>query len=305
MNRLATLAVGTPSGSVELDEIDELDELPALASPEGFSRDGRTVEGFRALIVDRDPDSRADHYQLCRALGLQPVGAADSGGAALQLAQRVNPDLLLVDIDLPDMSGLEVLQRLSEEAIAAVVLTARTDCALRAYEAGALDYVTKPVSGLRLLQALSRAKVWLAGTSRRSQSRRTRAPCVPPGAMTPASQSQLLVGERHHRLYVLDPAHIDYAEANGNYVVFHAATGDYVSRDTLKQLETTLEGAGFLRIEHSLLINVGAIDYAVPVGRGRYVFTLSCGTSLRSSRTYRARILQRLPLSRCRGRDIE
>lgn len=279
--------------------------MAAPPAAQDSRRDARAVEGFRALIVDRDPDSRADHYQLCCALGLQPVGAADSGGAALELAQRVNPDLLLVDIDLPDMSGFEVLQRLSEEAIAAVVLTARTDCALRAYEAGALDYVTKPVSSLRLLQALSRAKVWLAGASRQPPRSRTRPPCAAPGTTPPASQSQLLVGERHHRLYVLDPAHIDYAEANGNYVVFHAATGDYVSRDTLKQLETTLEVAGFLRIEHSLLLNVGAIDYAVPVGRGRYVFTLSCGTSLRSSRTYRSRILQRLPLSRCRGREAE
>ena len=110
-----------------------------------------------------------------------------------------------------------------------------------------------------------------------------------------------LIGERQHRLYVLDPARIDYVEAKGNYVVFHRAGREYLSRDTLKRLEMILEVHGFLRIENSLLLRLGAIDYAVPIGRGRYVFTLLSGMGLRSSLTYRARILERLPLARGGG----
>ncbi len=116
-------------------------------------------------------------------------------------------------------------------------------------------------------------------------------------------QSQLLVGERQHRLYVLDPARIDYVEARGNYVVFHRAAREYLSRDTLKRLEMMLEVYGFLRIENSLLLRLGAIDYVVPIGRGRYVFTLLSGMSLRSSLTHRARILERLPLVRGSGSE--
>jgi DNA-binding LytR/AlgR family response regulator len=111
-------------------------------------------------------------------------------------------------------------------------------------------------------------------------------------------QPQLLVGERQHRLYVLDPIRIEYVESKGNYVIFHRAGREYLTRDTLKRLETLLDPHGFLRIENSLLLRLGAIDYAVPIGRGRFVFTLHSGMSLRSSLTYRGRILERLPLAR-------
>jgi len=106
-----------------------------------------------------------------------------------------------------------------------------------------------------------------------------------------------LVGEHQHRLYVLDPTRIDYIEAEGNYVVFHDAAREYLSRDTLKRLESILLADGFVRIGNSILLNIGAIDYAVPTGRGRFVFTLRSGTSLRSSATFRSRILERLPLA--------
>ncbi len=106
-----------------------------------------------------------------------------------------------------------------------------------------------------------------------------------------------LVGEHQHRLYVLDPTRIDYIEAQGNYVVFHDAAREYLSRDTLKRLESILLADGFVRIGNSILLNIGAIDYAVPTGRGRFVFTLRSGTSLRSSATFRSRILERLPLA--------
>jgi DNA-binding LytR/AlgR family response regulator len=111
----------------------------------------------------------------------------------------------------------------------------------------------------------------------------------------------LLIGERQHRLYILDPVRLEYVEAEGNYVIFHGAPGgEYLSRDSLKRLEPILHGNGFLRIANSLLLNVGAIDYIVPVERGRFVFTLRSGATLRSSRTYRAGILERLPLVRGR-----
>ena len=106
-----------------------------------------------------------------------------------------------------------------------------------------------------------------------------------------------LVGEHQHRLYVLDPVRLDYIEAEGNYVIFHDASREYLSRDTLKRLESILVPHGFLRIGNSTLLNVGAIDYAVPTGRGRFVFTLRSGMSLRSSATFRSRILERLPLA--------
>jgi two-component system LytT family response regulator len=260
----------------------------------------RTERELRVLIVDRDPNARAGLHHLCRANGLQTLATADTGTVALQLARRLEPDLVFVDVDLADMTGLELLEELKEDAIGGVLVTACTESALRAYEAGVVDYVTKPVCARRFVQAISRARLWLAGSAaRRGEGDTDRYIRASDAALNSnGPQSQLLVGERHHRLYVLDPARIDYVEAKGNYVMFHGGSHEYLSRDTLKRLEGILQMYGFLRIENSLLLKLGAIDYAVPIGRGRFAFTLHSGMSLRSSLTYRARILERLPLVR-------
>jgi two-component system, LytTR family, response regulator len=260
----------------------EHETLPACASvcrrPKA-ARPPVPTGDLRVLIVDRDPDSRACLERLCRANDLQPLPAAESGARALRLARTLGPDLVLVEADLPDMAGLELLGELTSGPTVGVLVTARTDLALRAYEAGALDYLVKPVGSRRFAQAIARARVWC-------------------GRSGGGDRSPLLIGEREHRQYVLDPGRVEYVEAEGNYVIFHMASREYVSRDTLKRLELTLQACGFLRIENSLLLNVGAIEYAVPFGRGRFVFTLQSGTTLRSSLTYRAGILSRLPLAR-------
>jgi two-component system, LytTR family, response regulator len=237
------------------------------------------AEGLRVLIVDGHSDSRACLERLCRANNLQPLPPAESGARALRVARTLTPDLVLIEADLPDMAGLDLLEELTSGSTVGVLMTPRTDLALRAYEVGALDYLVKPFGSRRFAQAVARARVWLAGGGDR----------IP-----------LLIGERQHRQYLLDPARVEYVEAEGNYVIFHMASREYLSRDTLKRLELTLQAYGFLRIENSLLLNVGAIEYAVPFGRGRFVFTLQSGTTLRSSLTYRAGILSRLPLARGR-----
>lgn len=111
----------------------------------------------------------------------------------------------------------------------------------------------------------------------------------------------LLVGEREHRLYILEPDKIEYVESQGNYVKLHASRADYISRDSIKRLSQVLASNGFIRIERSLLINVHAILYAERTGRGRYSFTLTSGSCLHSGASYRNAILQVLPLTHFQG----
>ena len=134
---------------------------------------------------------------------------------------------------------------------------------------------------------------------------------APIGAMSSASKSYaagiaspslgtppltILVGEREHRLYVLNPENVEYVEAQGNYVKLHANGADYISRASLKRLAITLADRGFLRIERSLIVNVRAIAYAQRAGQSTYVFSLHSGASLRSGKRYRAEILRVIPL---------
>lgn len=108
---------------------------------------------------------------------------------------------------------------------------------------------------------------------------------------------RVLVGERAHRLYVLKPDNIDYIEARGNYVTFHADAAEYISRDGISRLSAVLFHGGFVRIARSLLVNVQAIAYAQRSGRGTYTFTLASGACLRSGAKYRAQILRVLPFA--------
>ena len=104
-------------------------------------------------------------------------------------------------------------------------------------------------------------------------------------------QPKLLVGERQHRLYPLDIEKIDYIEADGNYVTIRAGNAEYMSRDSIKRLTADLAAFGFVRIDRSTLLKIRAIEFAEPVGHGTLAFTLSSGTCLHSSKTYRNAIL--------------
>lgn len=111
-----------------------------------------------------------------------------------------------------------------------------------------------------------------------------------------ATRPQVLIGERQHRLYLLDPRKIDYIESDRNYVTLWMAGKEYISRDSIKRLSTVLASVGFVRIERSVLINIGAVQYAQAAGRRSFAFTLHSGACLHSSPGFRDSILRVLPL---------
>ena len=113
-----------------------------------------------------------------------------------------------------------------------------------------------------------------------------------------ASAFKLLVGEREHRLYPMNPETIDYIESDGNYVTIRSGSAKYISRDTIKRLSADLADVGFIRIERSLLVNIRAVAYVEAVGRGMFAFTLTSGAVLHSSTSYRDSILRILPMRR-------
>jgi DNA-binding LytR/AlgR family response regulator len=111
------------------------------------------------------------------------------------------------------------------------------------------------------------------------------------------SPLKFLVGERKHRLYPLELSKIDYIESDGNYVTIRSGGAEYLSRDSIKRLSVALSDHGFVRIERSVLVNVGAVSYVELAGHGSYAFTLACGACLHSSVRYRDGILRVLPLA--------
>lgn len=253
------------------------------------------------LIVDDEPAARIGLIKLCEhASGMRVVGEAGTGARAIEAVESLRPDLMLLDADLPDMSGLDVLRALRRRHQRRTILvTASAQDAPGAFAAGALDYLVKPVNQEAFSASILRARARSAPRLARVRRPHATAPgAAPRSGGTGAGRPLLLVGEREHRLYPLDPFAVDYVQSAGNYVTYHVSGVEYIARESIKRLDVVLASAGFVRIERSLLLNVRAIAYAQPLGHGSFVFTLTTGARLHSGHAYRDTILAALPLRR-------
>jgi two-component system LytT family response regulator len=249
----------------------------------------------KVLIVEDHAHARASLIGLCECRGdIQVVGEAACGKAAIEAADTLNPEIVLLDAELPDMSGFDLLRAVAADTCPlGIMVSSCADHATRAFEEGAFDYLVMPVAAERFDRALTRARYRLkyaaSGIGRFSSdsSELGRAPSAPP---------RYLVGERQRRLYPLDPKSIDYIEADGNYVTLRAGKVEYLSRDSIKRLSMQLADLGFIRIARSLLVNAAAVLYAEVAGHGTFALTLASGVCLHSSAAYRDSILRIIPL---------
>jgi two-component system LytT family response regulator len=231
----------------------------------------------KILIVDDQPQARESLSRLCEHNDdVQVVGEAACGVAAIDAAAKLNPDIMLLDVQLPDMSGFELLRAVGADTRPlGIMVSTCADHAIKAFAEGAIDYLVTPVTTERFDRAMTRAR-----------HRINSMPVSP----------RFLVGERQRRLYPLDPKSIDYIEADGNYVTLRAGKVEYLSRDSIKRLSMQLAELGFIRIERSLLVNAAAVSYAEVAGHGTFALMLSSGVCLHSSAAYRDSILRIIPL---------
>jgi two-component system LytT family response regulator len=254
---------------------------------------------LKVLIVDDERQERTSLIELCEQRDdVQIVGEAGTGVAALRAADELCPDVMLVDVELPDMSGFDLLSATHRQSVPfGIIVTGGPDNAAAAMAAGALDYLLKPVDAARLGQSLERAQHHCQ--SPRGSDRifpRLAAPQDFEVPLRSETKLRFLVGERQHRLYPLEVEKIDYIEAHGNYVTIRSGTCDYIRRDSIKRLAAEFANLGFVRIERSLLLNVRAVVYAQVANHGTFAFTLSSGACIQSSTSYRDAILNVLPL---------
>ncbi len=238
---------------------------------------------MKVLIVDDQARRRDSLTRLCgRSDDVQVVGEAACGRAALDAASELKPDVMLVDVELPDMSGFDLLRRVGVDAHPRGIMVATcADHAATAFAEGAIDYLVTPVSAERFDRAIARARYQFDRAWSEADIGRT-----------PTFSPRFVVGERQRRLYPLDPQTIDYIESDGNYVTLRAGKTEYLSRDSLKRLSMQLAEIGFVRIERSLLVNAAAVSYVEVAGNGTFALTLRSGVCLHSSTAYRNVILQ-------------
>src|SRR6186713_1884138 len=238
---------------------------------------------MRVVIVDDEPLARSRLVHLCQEhAGVEVVAQAGSGADAIEAIKAHRPDVVLLDVELQDMTGFDVLRSLeSREGPLAIMVTAHPEHAMEAFDSNAVHYLTKPVDGGRLVSAIGRARKRLS--LQRSESLDRSEPSL-----------RQITGEKAQRLYFIDVESIDYVESEANYVALHVGDERYLARNTMKHLAGALAPLGFVRIERSLLINLRRVAFAERVDRGAFAFTLRNGRRLVSSTTYRKGILEEI-----------
>lgn len=248
------------------------------------------MTSIRTVIVDDEPPAR-DKLRgfLARHPAFQLVGEAGDGLSAVTLLEEIRPDLLLLDIQMPELDGFEVLAALEGRRLPYVIfVTAHDDYAVQAFEVGAVDYLLKPVAPDRFDQALARAEARLAqGADPGFAARLTLA--LEQLAPTRPRVTRFLVKDRDRSSFV-PVGEIDWIEAAGNYLKLHATSGTHLIRSTLKEVEARLDPSRFARIHRATVVNLDRVRFLEPSSHGDQVVVLLNGERLTLSRRFRDRL---------------
>ncbi len=206
---------------------------------------------MKVLIVDDEPLARRRLWRLLeRVTDLEIVGEADNGQHALTLIEARAPDLVLLDIDMPELDGVALAKRLTS-AVAVVFTTAHREHAVEAFAVDAVDYLLKPIDEARLVAAVERVRARQAA----AQAPAATTPRVLPARILPLR----LVARANGVVVLLDPALITRLFASDKYTLCQISGREYVLDESLNQLEAKLSNLGFSRVHRSELVNLGKV----------------------------------------------
>jgi DNA-binding LytR/AlgR family response regulator len=246
---------------------------------------GKSGDLMRVLIVDDEPLSRrvlAD--ALSSRNDIEVFDSANDAIEALELMETKPYDVVLLDIHMPELSGIELADRLNkrkERMPSIVFVTAHHQHAVAAFERHAVDYVLKPFCNARIHEALDEA-------IRRTQSERAvRLMKILPHLEVLLSKSAKIAIKTKGRILFIDPADVVIVEAQGNYVLLQRQSGSYLLRESISTIAEKLKPYGFIRIHRSVLVNSSFVEELQPWSTGEYVVRIKGGKEYAVSRTYK------------------
>ena len=243
-----------------------------------------------ALIVDDEPLAREKIRRLLRDENeIEILGEAVSGAEAVEMIERQKPDLVFLDIQMPEMNGFEVLQSIENGNLPAVIfVTAYDQYAIKAFEVHALDYLLKPFDLERLQTALERVREHLETKNFGELDERLLS--LLSDLKTKKEFPERLVLKTAGRVYFIKTSDIDWIEAAGNYVKVHIGGNTHLLRETMNKTEAKLNPDKFWRIHRSSLVNIDRIKELNPLFNGDYTVILQDKTELTLSRNYHDRL---------------
>jgi two-component system LytT family response regulator len=248
---------------------------------------------IRTLIVDDEPLAR-DGLRLRLAVeeDIELVGEAADGDAAVRLATTLLPDLMLLDVQMPGISGVDVVEQIAPVHMPVLVfVTAYDRYAIRAFEIHAVDYLLKPFTAERFADALRRARRELAQREEEEGSSRVGALLAGPEEERYLSRLAVRSGDR---FLLVKTEEIDWMEAAANYVEVHCGGKHHLVRTTMGKLEQKLDPARFARIHRSTIVNIDRVVQIRSDAHGDYDVTLVNGRTLRMTRSFSSRLLKKV-----------
>jgi two-component system, LytTR family, response regulator len=252
------------------------------------------TEGIRVLVADDEQPARQRLVDLLhRDPQVKAVLEAGDGQAAVEMIEREEPDLVFLDVQMPQLDGLEVVKAVGADAMPLTVfVTAYDQHAIKAFEANALDYLLKPFSDERLEAALCRAK----GRHDERSMREFGRDVMRMISAAPASGRYLdrLVVKSAGTTRFLRVAEIDWIEGAGVYVNLHVGGKELLYRAALNELADCLDPVRFVRVHRSSIVNIDSVVELQPISHGEFEIVLKDGHRSRVSRTYRIQLEKRL-----------
>lgn len=252
------------------------------------------TDRVRVLVID---DETLGRKKICRMLKDDPevelAGEHAGGAEAVAMIHALNPDLLFLDINMPEMDGFALLEEVDAAKMPFVVfITAYDQYALRAFQVHALDYLLKPFDRERFFQALSRAKVSIRQSRNEEVNQRLLA-LLRDVNTTDNSVDRIMV-KTNGSISFLRSEEIDWIEAQGAYVCLYTQGRKHLLREKIGDLELQLTQKRFVRIHRSTIVNIDRIKEMQPLFYGEYAVILNDGTRLTMSRSFRERVFTHL-----------
>ncbi|MEW6737153.1 MAG: LytTR family DNA-binding domain-containing protein [Acidobacteriota bacterium] len=245
---------------------------------------------LQALVIDDEPPARKKIRMFLKDdPRVEVVGEASDGLEAIEAIERLAPDLIFLDIQMPHLNGFEVLAEIKTRPLPLIIFaTAYDQYALKAFEVRALDYLLKPFDEERLAEALERAFSWMSNHSQWNQK-------------IDDLITELKGGQKHlqrillktvGKIILIKTEEIDWIDAEEKYVRLHIGKERHLYRETMNTLEQQLDPEKFIRIHRSYIINIDFLKEIVPWSNNDYIVVLKDGTQLNLGRNYRDRLLK-------------
>ena len=263
-----------------------------MAVPQTPAPNQKPALEISVLVVDDEPLARSVLKQHLRGdRDVVHVAEAGGGQAAIDYIRKHHPDLVFLDIRMPEIDGFGVLHALTPEEMPVVIfVTAYDEFAIAAFEAHAIDYVLKPMDEARFAQAMAWAKRWL---QRESQAELHTGMQKMLREADTALKNRIVI-RSEGKVMLLAKDEVEWIEADGNYLKFHTRQGAHIMRQTMKEFENSPQSANFVRIHRSTMINLSQLRELRPFYTGEYIVFLRSGKELTLSRKYRDAVLTML-----------